>query len=337
MSCQIPKRAKICPASGNKSGNKVNNSSKNNSNLDKDNKSVVRLMRPKSKIFSKEVSFNNKSSIITTKDTISQEKIDYINNSLYKIKIDPILCVMKEEPMLYEFYKERINEVLTDAINGAQEEEIRHLKEENTKLKQTLENVCSKLNESTLILSSLTSENENYLSKISETEEKLSKKTRENKLLISQLNDIHLEINQKSDEIFALKKGNSKLIKDIEKMKGEAAENLFVKEENVRLEAEIRRLNSDLNDCSEKIEEMQRNLEEREREFREKEEKFKEKELDLNIKIQAIKNKLKEKIDLISELTENRRESFGGGEGEEERKRSGRVREGVKIEEEKVG
>ena len=80
-----------------------------------------------------------------------EEKAKYIitiiNKTISNLKIDPILCSMKKEPMLYEFYKSRILEIISEKLTNEQEKIINKLEKQNNQINNELYLLSQKLGE----------------------------------------------------------------------------------------------------------------------------------------------------------------------------------------------
>ena len=90
---------------------------------------------------------NNFNSNITKLEEKAKYIISFINKIISNLKLDPILCSMKKEPMLYEFYKSRILEIISEKLTNEQEKIIIKLENENSTINNELYLLSQKLNE----------------------------------------------------------------------------------------------------------------------------------------------------------------------------------------------
>ncbi len=226
-----------------------------------------------------------------------EEKAKYIlsiiNNIISNLHLDPILCSMKKEPMLYEFYKKRILEIISEKLTGDQEKLIDKLQKENNQLNNELILMGNKLKDFNKYSNE---EKEKIIQNIKNLEKELEIKTEQNTKLFEQIESMTAEINMKNQQIIFFQNN----IENI-KIKQDEMKNYLnqVMEQNSKLTNEN-------NNLIKKIEQLkvdyQNNMQNLNNKYNELQ---KENETVLKVKIQALRNKLREKVNIINKLTNN--------------------------------
>ena len=236
-------------------------------------------------------SYNNQNNI----ENIVNEKASLILNQLNKIieklKIDPILCSMKKEPMLFEFYKSRILEIVSEKLTNIQEKKITNIEKENMRLNNELTTMNNKYNE---IQKFFLDEKEKILINIQNLEKELNIKTEQNTKLFEQIESMTSEINAKNQEIIYYQNNveNIKIKQDEMKnyLNDVVEQNIKLANDNKQFLAQIEKLkldyDSNIQNLNKKILELKN-----------------ENENILKVKIIALRNKLREKINIINKLT----------------------------------
>ena len=148
---------------------------------------------------------------ITSKSTLSDNDIDMyeleekanniitiINKAISKLNLDPILCSMKKEPMLSEFYKNRILEIISEKLNNEQELMISKLKKQNNQINKELLILSKKLEE---INKYTAEEKEKIFINIKNLENELELKNDNNNKLLEQIESMNNDINLKNQQI----------------------------------------------------------------------------------------------------------------------------------------
>jgi len=219
--------------------------------------------------------------------------ISIINKTITNLNIDPILCSMKKEPMLYEFYKSRVLEIISEKLSGEQEKTINKLQKQNYQLNNELVIMGNKLND---LSKYANEEKEKIAQNIKNLEKELEIKTEQNSKLFEQIESMTAEINLKNQQIIFFQNN----IENI-KIKQEEMKNYL----NQAMDQNSK-LTNDNNNLLKKMEELKadytNNMEKMNIKYNELQ---KEKETVLKVKIQALKNKLREKISIINKLTNN--------------------------------
>ena len=248
-------------------------------------------------------SLNNISGIISqnTNQNIElssfEEKSKYIisliNKTISNLHLDPILCSMQNEPMLHEFYKSRILEIISEKLTNEQEKQIDKLQKQNTQLNHELSVMSNKFSE---LNKYSNEEKEKIIQNIKNLEKELEIKTEQNTKLFEQIESLTAEINLKNQQIIFFQNNIENIKTKQEEMKNYLNQ---VMEQNSKL-------TNDNKDLVKKIEELkidyQNNMENLNNKYNELQ---KENETVLKVKILALRNKLREKVNIINKLTNN--------------------------------
>ena len=149
------------------------------------------------------VSHNNINNLISDiNSTKLEEKAKYIitiiNKTISNLKIDPILCSMGKEPMLFEFYKNRILEIISEKLTNEQEKIINKLEKQNNQINNELYLLSQKLGE---INRYTKEEKEKIIQNIQNLEKELEIKTEQNTKLFEQIESMTNDLNTKNQQI----------------------------------------------------------------------------------------------------------------------------------------
>ena len=219
-----------------------------------------------------------------------------------KEKLDPILSVFKSDSILYEFYHKRIFEIITEKLGNEQEKKISFLESENVKLKNTIQILNDKLNQADFISSDISNEKNKLIQTLNSLNEEIKIKNEENNKLISQLQEITQDLNNKNEQINFFKE-NLNGIKIKQEEMNSSLNNVLI--ENVELKKEIKNKNIENEELKNQIENIKKDYENKNNELEQQFNKLKnESENVLKIKIQALRNKLREKIEIINKMKE---------------------------------
>lgn len=260
-----------------------------------------------------------------------------IYNTFDKSKLDPILLTFKSSEMLHEFYHKRIFELITASLQNEQEKTIQALLAENKQLSSINSELKQKIGQIQTCYQSLKKENSETLTNIATIENEIKLKNDENEklnLLISQLQNQNEGFQH---QVLQLQNENSKLtdklnelanitilkdneIKDKNEQINYFKENItHIKEkqnemtkslegmiqQNYDLKNELDTKNNDLNELVKKIESLKLDFQAKGEEINKEVQRLRdENENILKVKIQALKNKLREKIAIINKLNE---------------------------------
>ena len=239
------------------------------------------------------ISQNNQYLDFSSLEEKSKYIISLINKTISNLNLDPILCSMKKEPMLYEFYKSRILEIISEKLTADQERHIDKLQNQNIQLNQELSIMKNKFNELNRYSNE---EKEKIIQNIKNLEKELEIKTEQNTKLFEQIESMTTEINLKNQQIIFFQNNIENIKTKQEEMKNYLNQ---VMEQNSKL-------TNDNKDLVKKIEELkvdyQNNMQNLNNKFNELQ---KENETVLKVKIQALRNKLREKVNIINKLTNN--------------------------------
>lgn len=252
-----------------------------------------------------------------------------------KTKLDPILKSFKSSEMLHEFYTKRIFELIAETLQSEQETAIITTQAENEHLiaiikdlkiqlvqLQTNYQAMLKTNDNTLNainavqsqIEGKTEENEQlkkYINQLQQEHQEMEKEfdilSQENAHLKKQLSDYGIELEAKENEInqrneqIAFIKSNLSLIKQKQEEVNKSLEKMVKSNDELKTEIELK--NKTINELVKKIEELKLEYQNKNEETMGVIAKLKnENENVLKVKIQALKNKLREKIELISQL-----------------------------------
>ena len=146
------------------------------------------------------VSHNNINNLISDiNSTKLEEKEKYIitiiNKIISNLKIYPILCSMSKEPMLYEFYKNRILEIICEKLTNEQEKIINKFEKQNNQINNELYLLSQKLGE----INRYTKKGKEKI--IQNLEKELEIKAKQNTKLFEQIESMTNDLNMKNQQI----------------------------------------------------------------------------------------------------------------------------------------
>ena len=219
--------------------------------------------------------------------------ISIINKIISTLNLDPILNSMKKEPMLYKFYKNRILEIISEKLSDEREKIINNLQKQNNQLNNDILIMRNKFND---LNKCSNEEKEKILKSIKNLEKELEIKTEKNTKLFDQIESMTSEINMKNQQIIFFQNN----IENI-RIKQDEMKNYLntVMEQNSKLTNENK-------DLYKKLEELKIDYQNNIQNLNNKINLLqKENETVLKVKIQALRNKLKEKVNIINKLTNN--------------------------------
>ena len=230
----------------------------------------------------------------------AKEILNCIYTVFEKEKLDPILTVFKSDPMLYQFYHKRIFEIIIEYLTNEQQKKISYLESENIKLSNTIQVLNDKLNQADFISSDISNEKNQLIQTLNSLNEEIKIKNDENNKLISQLQDITQDLNNKNEQITFFKESLNGITIKQEEM-NTSLNNVLI--ENVELKKEIKNKEIENEELKNQIEIIRKDYENKNNELEQQFNKLKnENDNNLKIKIQALKNKLREKIDIIDKM-----------------------------------
>ena len=219
--------------------------------------------------------------------------ISIINKIISTLNLYPILNTMKKEPMLYKFYKNRILEIISEKLSDEREKIINNLQKQNNQLNNDILIMRNKFND---LNKCSNEEKEKILKSIKNLEKELEIKTEKNTKLFDQIESMTSEINMKNQQIIFFQNN----IENI-RIKQDEMKNYLntVMEQNSKLTNENK-------DLYKKLEELKIDYQNNIQNLNNKINLLqKENETVLKVKIQALRNKLKEKVNIINKLTNN--------------------------------
>ena len=267
----------------------------------------------------------------------SESILNEIYNTFDKSRLDPILSTFKSNEMLYEFYHKRIFELISNSLQNEQEKRIQFLEEENKQLNSINDELKGKISQVQECYQSLTKENSDTLANIASIESEIKRKNEENEKMNILLNKLHNQNEELHLQLEHISNENSKLndkinelahiamikeneikekneqinffkenITTIKAKQGDMSESLEgMIQQNYELKTELDNKNNDLNELVNKIESLKLDFQAKGEEINKEVERLRnENENVLKVKIQALKNKLREKIAIINKMNE---------------------------------
>ena len=266
----------------------------------------------------------------------SEEILSCLYSSFDKARLDPILLSFKSSELLYDFYHKRIFEMISETLANSQEQAIVHLEEENRKLACMNSELQDKMTQMQASYSALSSENKSTVNAINHIEQEMKDKDEanqhlaltvtqletQNEMLQNQIEELQIENKNSLDKINELinvlnakecelvnKNEQINFFKEnlqiIKAKQGELTGSLNgMIEQNFELKSELELKNNDLGELVSKIEELKLEFQQKSNEINKEVELLRnENEKVLKVKIQALKNKLREKIAIINKLS----------------------------------
>ena len=259
----------------------------------------------------------------------SEEILSTLYSTFDKTRLDPILTTFKSNELLYDFYHTRIFEIITETLSNAQSQAISALSHENTELTRLNSDLQQKLQQLQSNYTTLSNENKTAATAINHIEQQIKSKDETNQslsLTVTQLETqnamLHAQIEElknenknnldKINELISVLNAKEKQInffkQNLQQIKTKQHEltcslNEMI-EQNYELKNELDIKNNDLSELVNKIEELKLEFQKKRNNINKEVDMLRnENENVLKVKIQALKNKLREKIAIINKLT----------------------------------